>query len=416
MLLKYGKANLKLPSNIKKRLKPLKLKQSEPLENPTSRITEVLRKPDKGPGIREICSSGEKICILVNDPTRVARTELILPLLLKELNAAGVADSDIFVQFAEGLHRSTTNEEMDQIVGSHIRKKVRLYNHDAFDPSIQKELGRTSRGTLVQVNRRVVNADRRIIIGSINYHFFAGFGGGYKSLVPGVAGKDTVEANHSFMLNPDSRLGVLDGNPVHEDLKEAARMVGCDYAIYSVLNETKEILEVFGGEVDAVHRKGCLFVEQTYGVKITEPGDIVLVSCGGYPKDINVYQAQKTLENASQAVKKDGVIVFIAECPEGPGSDKYYEYARKYKTLPELKEALTANFEIGGHKAYAVARVTARCDVMMVTELSTEVSHELGFIKYESIEVALEKAMQKVKEDPLIYYMPEGSITTPIIG
>ncbi len=416
MQVKYGMAHLELPELITRSARILKPNKKASINNPEKAIELVIEKPDEGAEIKEIFRQGEQVCIIVNDATRVAGTEKILPVMLNYLNRIGIKDQDIFIQFAEGLHRPTTDDEMEHIVGKEIKDRISLFNHDAYSKSDLIRIGYTKRKTPVDINERVLKADRRIIIGSINYHFFAGFGGGYKSLVPGVAGIETIEANHSLMLENGSRIGVLEGNPVHEDLKEAARMVGCDYAVYTVLNEDKEMLAIFGGEIEAVHKAGCSFVEQTYGVVIDAPADIVVAGCGGYPKDLNLYQAQKTLENAAQAVKENGIIIFVAECPEGIGSEKFYHYAKKFKTVDQLKKALTNQFEIGGHKAYAVARVTEKAKVLIVTELTYDDAAELGFIKCVDLKEAAVQALEQVGKDPLVYFMPAGSITTPILN
>ncbi len=413
MDLKYGKTFIGVPDKVVCNSQILLLKSVDPLTDIEQRIKDALRAPTAGSPLEEVVSPGEKVGIIVNDPTRLARTEVILPHLLHELGQAGVVDENIFIIFAEGLHRQTTDEEKVQIVGKEIASRIALYNHDAHDSSILVNVGATKRGTPVNINRHIANCDRRIVVGSINYHFFAGFSGGYKSIVPGVAGADTIKFNHSLMLDDRARLGKLNGNPVHEDLKEAASFVGCDFMVNVVLNEHKEILAIFSGDIEQAHKKGCEFVEEVYGVEVGALGDIVIASCGGYPKDINVYQAQKTLENASRAVKDGGAIILIAQCLEGAGSEKYLDWARKYKTLSEIKHALSLNFVMGGHKAFAVSRVTSNNRVFIITDLEAELAAELGFYKCISIEEALSEASEYIDGEALVYIMPEGSITTP---
>ena len=414
MELKYGKSFIELPDNIASRSINLKLKLINPLSKIEQNIKNALIAPTSGNSLRETVKRGERVGIIVNDSTRIARTEIILPFILEELGQAGVPDDDIFIIFAEGLHRQTTDAEKVEIVGKEIASRLKLYNHDAHDSSVLVNVGTTKRGTKVHINRHIANCDKRIVVGSINYHFFAGFGGGHKSIVPGLAGAETIKSNHSLMLDSKARLGNLRDNPVHEDLKEAASIVGCDFMINVVLNENKEILAIFSGDIDEAHKEGCDYVADVYGVEINELGDIVIASCGGYPKDINVYQAQKTLENASQAAKSGGSIILVAKCSEGAGSEKYLDWARKYKTLSEIEKALKADFQMGGHKAFAVSRVTSSIKVFMLTDLDSNLTTELGFEKCYDIEDVFDDEVKKAIGKPLIYVMPEGSITTPI--
>ncbi|MGI6097154.1 MAG: nickel-dependent lactate racemase [Dethiobacteria bacterium] len=416
MRFKYGKKTLELPLEGLLQYKELKLKDTTPLKDPHAEILRALRRPTSGKPLKERVCKGESVCILVNDPTRVARTELFMPLLLAELNEAGIEDEQITAVFTIGSHRPVTAGEMRRIVGEEAAARILLLNHEPDNEHNLTYLGDTARGTPVKINSIVASADRRILTGSIIYHFFAGFGGGRKALVPGVAAMETIQANHRLMLEEGARLGVLEGNPVHEDLLEAANMVGADFLLNVVLNEEKELLAVFSGDMQEAHRRGCSFVEEVYGVPITKKADLVIASCGGYPKDINIYQSQKTLENAAQAVRDGGVIILLAECAEGAGSAVYEQWAKRYRRLPEMEAALRNNFQLGGHKAYAISRVLSRCQVFLVSDLEQKLAAELGFKAFGDPEGALRKAMLCIGGNLVTYIMPEGALTTPVFN
>lgn len=412
MLLNYGSAQLELtlPEDIPQKI--ISGCSCSPLEEPHDEILKVLRQPLGTLPLRQIVKTGETVSILVNDSTRLARSELFLPLLIEELEQAGIKKDDIFIVFTNGSHRHLSREEMIELVGNEVASKVNMFNHDCNEPAKLVFLGLTSRGTPVNANKMVVQADRRILTGSVVHHFFAGFGGGRKALIPGVAGWDTIQKNHSLLFDDQAKSGILEGNPVHEDLLEAALMVGADFLLNTVLNEQKEILGVFAGDMVKAHLQACAMVDEINGITLEKAADVVIASCGGYPKDINLYQAHKTLDNAIKAMKPGGQLILLAQCPEGIGSENYEKWASKYSALPELEKALRQQFELGGHKAYTVAKLLQRGEVYIVSDLPADKSRMLGFIPVSSLDEALQE-IYRDKEDLLTYIFPQGSLCVP---
>jgi len=393
--------------------------------DPVEAIRRALSRPVGTPPLREIVRPGERVCILVNDSTRKARTELLLPLLLEELNGAGVRDEDIFLVFATGSHRRVEREEMATLVGAEVAARVAMYSHDCHDANMLTFVGTTSRGTPVYINSRVVEADRRILTGSVVHHWFAGFGGGRKALVPGVAGYETIRRNHALMLDPACRTGVLDGNPAAEDMMEAARLVGADFLVNTVLNPEGDILGVFAGDMDLAHREACRLAHRAFAGYRAGPADLVIASCGGWPKDINVYQSHKALENAALVCRPGGVIVLVAECREGIGSDKYWEWVQRYPTLADLERAIREEFVLGGHKAWAVARITARHPVVLLSSLDRATTSRLGFVPASTPAEALETALRLLERGAVsgsqapfrgvrVVVMPQAGLTVPL--
>lgn len=416
MKLAYGKTEVTLELPRGTQWRELRIKEMPPLTDPVQAIRQALRKPIATPPLAQIVRPGETVCLLVNDPTRVARSELFLPLVLDELELAGVKPADIFIVFTTGTHRAVTREEMITLVGAETAGRVALFNHDCHNENELVRTGTTSRGTPVWINARVAAADRRILTGSVVYHFFAGFGGGRKALVPGVAGWETIRTNHSLMLEPNAVAGRLEGNPVHEDLLEGARMVGADFLLNLVLNEKKEVLGVFAGGMEEAHRPCCTLVKEVYGVELETPADVVIASCGGHPKDINVYQAQKTLENAVRALREGGQVILLACCPEGTGSAVYEEWALRHRGLEELRAALSENFVIGGHKAFAVARALSRtARVFLVSSLSADLACSLGFTPAASLKEAVAEIYRGRRGEELTCVLPQCSLTVPLL-
>jgi nickel-dependent lactate racemase len=394
------------------------------LPEPERAIRKALQQPIGSPPLRAIVRPGERVCILVNDRTRQARSELFLPLILEELNQAGVQDQDVFLVIATGSHRQATLADVRALVGPEVAKRVAVYSHDARDQIMLTYLGTTSRSTPVYINSLVVKVDRRTLTGNVVHHWFAGFGGGKKALVPGVAGDETIRRNHALMLDLASRMGVLDGNPAADDMLEAARLVGGDFLLNTVLDPEGQILGVFAGDMVLAHREACRLAHRVFAGYQTAPADLVIASCGGWPKDINVYQAQKALENAVLVSPPGGVIILVAECREGVGSEKYWEWVQKYPTLPQLEQAIRENFELGGHKAWAMARLMAQHTVVLLSSLPEDTVRRLGFVPASTPPEALALA-QRLLLDPArtgertgerrrAVIMPQAALTVPM--
>jgi len=412
---KYGKKEIRF--NLDPRLVwgELTIKDHPPLQDPGAEIQKAIRNPIRSKPLREIVKPGQTVCFLVNDPTRVANSHVFMGLLLDELNSAGVPDKDMFIMFAVGAHRLLPEQEMAQLVGPEVAKRVKMYDSDAKDPSQFKYAGRTSRGNDVYFHKRVMEVDHIICTGSIVYHFFAGFGGGRKAMFPGVTQYETICRNHALMLEPGAEMGKLQGNPVYEDQIEGTEMKRPSFLLNVVLNEKKEFLKIFAGDYILAHLEACRFVEIIYGTPIRGLADLVIASCGGYPKDINVYQLQKTMDNAWLAVREGGVVIILGECVEGVGDDLYLEWMKKYKTPEKIEAEIRSNFVVGGHKAYAVTRLMKKAQFILVSGLDAELSRTLLFTPARHVEEALPTAFTKLGPNPRIILMPQGSLTVPVI-
>ncbi|MGP8243038.1 MAG: nickel-dependent lactate racemase [Bryobacteraceae bacterium] len=345
---------------------------AKPVADETGAVFDALENPIGTRPLREIARPGERVGIVVNDITRLARADLLLPPIVDTLNAAGVPDGDIFIVFALGIHRRQTEEERRRIVGDRIFGRIRSFDHISTDDGSLVEIGTTSFGNRVEINREVWEADRIILTGEIIYHLIAGYSGGRKSLAPGVAGFRTTTFNHRMIFDPNCRAGKLDGNPAHEDLLEACRLAEPDFIVNLVLSPEGGLIRVVAGHYDLAHREGCREVDRMLAVEIDQPYDVVVASAGGFPLDIDLRQAHKGLENACQALRPGGSILFYAECPNGAGIRSFEDYVRRYRDEYEMRAALEREFAVGGHKAYWVARLGRLYDVHLVSALDPE--------------------------------------------
>ena len=365
----------------------------------------ALQHPIGTPRLKEIAAQDEKIVIITSDITRPMPTYMVLPLVLEELKEAGVKLSDITVVFGLGSHRKHTADEMKKLVGEDIYGKIKCIDSDVNNCI---NLGTSKRGTPIEIFAPVVRADRRICLGNVDYHYFAGYSGGAKAILPGTSSLNTIQANHSMMVEDAACAGSVEGNPVRDDINAVAGFVNIDFIVNVVLDEKKQIIKAVAGHNVKAHGAACDFLDSIYKVHVKKPADIVIVSSGGYPKDINLYQAQKALDNAQYAVKEGGTIIWLASCEEGLGDERFERWMNMYKKAEEMNTAIQKKFELGGHKAVSIAKVSKKCEILLVSAI------EKDSIKTEILTV--HKDAQKTLDIVLKKYSIENIIVIPYGG
>ena len=389
---------------------------AEAVPDESAAVHHAIEHPIGTPPLREIVHAGERVAIIVNDITRLTRTDLLLPPIVGALNAAGIPDRDIFIVFALGIHRRQSVEEQKLIVGTEIFARIRCVDHDSTDDANLVTIGATSFGNRVEINREVWEADRIVLTGEIIYHLIAGYSGGRKSLVPGVAGFRTTTFNHGMIFDPNCRSGQLEGNPAHEDLLEGCRMADPDFLVNVVLSPEGRLIQVVAGHYELAHREGCRTVDRILGAEIDAPYDLVIASAGGFPLDIDLRQAHKGLENACRALRPGGSILFYAECPKGAGIQSFEDYINRYRDDVEMKAALEREFVVGGHKAYWVARLGRCYDVHLVSALDAEFVRRCRFqpVSRDRHESVLRELAQKAGPRARIAIIPYSGFTLPV--
>jgi len=329
-----------------------------------------------------------------------------------ELHQIGIKKENIIFMVATGIHRSNSQEEMKEMFGENIFSAYKFINHDGDNPR-QKDLGKLRSGNNLWVDPIVSDIDFVITTGVIIPHYFAGFSGGRKSILPGICGRKTIEANHAQMVYPDSRAGNLKGNPVHQEMQEAAEKVGVDFNINVVTDENHKIVEIVAGELLTSWQQGVKTSKQIYICPIEKKADVVIASAGGYPKDINVYQAQKALNNAYQAIKPGGTIILSVECLEGYGEATFENWIEEANTPDDIIKRLKKKFVLGGHKAYSIAKLAKEVEVIFISSLPPEKVRKLFFIPMENISQALNYIKDKYGEDFQAYILPSGNTVLP---
>lgn len=375
-------------------------------------VERALKAPIGSPRLKDLVHPGETVAVVTSDVTRPMPTYKVMPALLDELYAGGVRPEDITLVFALGSHRKQTDEEKRRLAGERAWNEIRCVDSD---PDDCVSFGTTSRGTPVDITRVVAEADRRICLSNIEYHYFAGYSGGAKAIMPGVSTRAAIQANHSRMVLPEAKAGALETNPLRMDIEEAGAMVGIDFIVNVVLSEHKEILKAVAGDPVKAHREGCRFLDRLYRKELKEPADIVLVSQGGAPKDLNLYQTQKALDNAKHAVKDGGIIILIGSCKEGLGEKTFEEWMTTAPDAHSLIERIGREFKLGGHKAAAIAMVLERAEVDLVSELDDVFVRSIFLEPYRTAQDALDHAFQKLGADAKVLAMPYGGSTLPTV-
>lgn len=391
-------------------------KDVPPAESVEQLVSEALKNPIGMAPLAEIVSSlqNRTAVIISEDQTRPAPVgEVALP-LINELNALGIDDEDIEVVIGRGTHREITQSELRQKLGDEVLGRVKVSVHDADDEGNLVNVGTTTRGTPCWANRKVVEAGLKVGIGTINPHYFAGYGGGPKIILPGVSGRDTVRHNHVLMREPNTTQGVTDGNPLWEDMLEAARLVGLDMKIDCLLNAEKKIYKIFVGDVEEAQREAIKGLKEVYGAPVPRQADVTITSA--FPLETNMIQSGKAILLADEITKPGGTVILLSACPDGPGPLMYETLSQKpgpeevVDWIAEGKASTT-----GGPMASRLRRLLSTKSLMIVTEgLTKEQLADMEIGHATTTEDALTQVAQRYSSAEVIV-LPVGGSTFPFV-
>ncbi|MBN2335914.1 nickel-dependent lactate racemase [Candidatus Bathyarchaeota archaeon] len=416
--LPYGETSLPLKIPDRYSYSVLEPREMKGIPDPRDALRDSVTNPIGARSLPEIAEGSRNPCIIVSDSTRPTPSRLIAETALEALNTAGVPDEKVKVIIATGLHRPCTDEELVEMMGVDLLRRVKVVNHVARDGGSVVYLGDTSRGTPLWVNRQVMDSDLIIGDGYIEPHFFAGYTGGGKNILPGVSGLETIKSNHGAEMidHQGARAGVLDGNPIYRDIVEGARMAGYDFSVNVTLNSVKQVSGVFTGDFEEAHLEGCRYLERHVGVK-ARPADIVFTTNGGYPLDRDLYQAVKAMTVGETAVKEGGVIVVASECRDGVGHPDFKRLVEENGSPEEILEAIREPgfFVIDQWQAQTLARVLLKADVIFVTGgVDAETVRSMHLTPAATLEDGFGEALRVVGRDPEINIIPGGPSTIPL--
>lgn len=361
--------------------------------------------------LEEIVKPGESVLFVVPDATRRTACGQIINLLVRRLIANGTMPFDIRVIFATGIHRKVTDEEKLEIVTPFIAQRIKMLDHNPRDLMQIVNLGKTSGGIPIQLNRALTEHDHTIIIGGVNFHYFAGFTGGRKLICPGLASTRTVSETHKLAFDCETktrREGVgtarLDGNAVHEVFMEIAEKFPPSFAVNTIVNEKGLAVEIFTGNWKTSHEKACELYAEKHSIKIKEKREIVIASCGGFPHDINLIQAHKALDSAANACSDGGTIIFLAECENGLGRSDFLNWFEA-KNSEDLAEKLCESYQVNGQTAWSLLQKAEKFEIKIITDLSDEETRQMRLQKARDPESIFREIDSKKKG----YILPFGA-------
>ena len=375
-------------------------------------VVRALNEPIGTKKLSELAVGKKKVAIVSSDITLPMPTWTVLPPVLSELDKAGVRREDVTVVLALGSHRAHTEEERKKLLGE-CYGAVRCI--DSSDEGYV-HMGTTASGTPVDIAKAVAEADFRICMGNIEYHYFAGYSGGAKAIMPGVSTRDAIQANHRHMVEDGAVAGRLEGNPLREDIESSLEFCPVDFIVNVVLDEHKQVVRAVAGDVTLAHREGCRFLDKFYRKEIPALADIVVVSQGGAPKDLNLYQTQKALDNAKHAVRPGGVVVLVGSCREGMGERTFEEWMTGARSPEELVERIRRDFKLGGHKAAAIALVLRNADIYLVSEMEDSFVESIFMKPFHSVQEAVDAAFAVQGPEARVLVMPYGGSTLPVLA
>jgi len=414
---KYGQSYQKI--FIKNEVEILTRNEKNGIE--LKNILKSLDNPVYSPPLKDIITGKGDVIIIVSDITRKTGVHIYLPSLIERLEKCGTKEDDISIIFAGGTHRVLNKTEKKQIVGEKIFNRIRLLNHDAFASDSLVSYGYTKKGTPIMINKHVAKVKHIILTGSVVFHYLAGFGGGRKSIAPGISGFDTVVSTHLMALSKEIgkgranniRSGVLKNNPIHNEMIEIMNKVKPCFLINTVLNSKHEIIKLVAGNPHKAHLNLCHFFKENYSLLVNKLYDVVIAGCGGYPKDINFIQAHKTIDNAFYAVKEGGTLIILGECTQGVSSDEFLSWL-KFGDLAEMEAELHKNFAIYGQTAWATLCKSCKINIIFVSTLPEKIVKSMKMIPASTLEHALDIALKKYNKNCSIAMIPEGSLFLPV--
>jgi lactate racemase len=379
-------------------------------------IGTALNNPINSPALEELIEPGDTVLIVASDATRATGSAQVINLLVRRLIQNGVAPADIAIIFAVGIHRPVRDEEKTELLTPFIAQRIRTIDHDAYSAPNLIQIGTTAAGLPIEVNRALKDFAKVILTGGVGFHYFAGFTGGRKSICPGLASARTIEATHILALDSDRGgrrtgvgTGLLKGNAVSEECERVTALINPAFAINSIVDDAGRVEQVFAGHWRTAHECACEAYARAHSLTIPARREIVIVSCGGLPYDLNMIQAHKALDMAAHACVDGGTIILLAECRDGLGRPDFLKWFDS-ESSALLESRLSESYEVNGQTAWALLTKTERFHVHIVTNLDEDDVRRMRMIPARSIESVL----SGIPHRPTGYLMPRGAALLPV--
>lgn len=421
--LDYGTDKIEVEVNEKNLLHIIENEPIKALSSPKKSLIESFRNPIGSLSLKEKIKDKKKICIVISDITRAVPTKLILKALLPEIQNYGIRKDFITILIATGLHRPTEGGELIKLVGEEIAQDYNIINHDARDRESCRYIGKTKKGTPIILDKVYLDSDFKILTGLIEPHFMAGFSGGRKAICPGISYMDMFKHFHgpAILESPNASNAVLKGNPFHEESTEIAKKAVVDFIVNVTIDKNKEITNVFSGDLEEAFLAGAEFCRQSSIHKINKEADIVVTSGGGYPLDVNLYQAVKGMVGALPAVKQDGMIIIAAKCTEEIGSEEFVELLTREDNLDKFMDKIQGKdyFKIDQWELEELIKARKKAEIYIYSDSLNKSSYMIPpntLTKVDLLEEAIEKGLQRFGKNATISVIPEGPYVIPALS
>ena len=416
---RYGNTSVSIPVDESQVIGVIEGNDTTPLSDISGALMDAIDNPIDSAPLSEVAAKASSIAIIVSDMTRYwMRQDLIVPLIVDYLvEKCGKSYEDLTIVIATGTHVGGSEEDLRTLVTSPVFDKVRTINHDCHDKNLVY-LGTTSYGTPVSINKEAAEADLVICLGAATYHVMAGFGGGRKSILPGISSLETIKHNHAYSLAPDAFItnpeignGKLEGNPLNEDMLEAAAMMKNLFMITLVTDTEFQLESIYAGHWRTSWERACEEVKRIYTVPIEKKADVVITSCGGFPKDESLYQGTKAVDNVISALKDGGTLILMLEGRNGGGSPDYFDWIKPL-VGGTFEEELRNNFTVGGYIFFLNCEQAARFNILMYSSIPAETVAPMGIKAYDDLDKLMEDAHIEGKS---VYIIPSGSTVLPVV-
>jgi nickel-dependent lactate racemase len=404
--LPYGKEKIQLDVPDENLLDVVLPKEYIAPDRPEVLIRRAILNPIGSERLSNIAAPGDRVAIVVDDHTRPCPTKDMLPPLLTELKRADVEDSDVLIIVATGSHKIPSFDIIKEIVGDKVSRNYTIIANDREHVHV----GKTKMGHDVEILRDYVESDVKVILGDIEYHYFAGYVGTRRSILPGISSKKTIQQTHKLMFHENARAGVLKENPIHQEMNDALHLAGCDFALNVVLNSSRRVVGAWAGDCAAVLDAGIKLVDEMYRIKVKEKASIVITAANGYPHDIDLFQAYKALHSVLPVVEDNGIIILVAECSDGHGNEVYEAWMKNHRTSKEIKEKLMKSFVTGAHKAYYHLKAIEEHPVILVSRMDKdELKNVFRLIPTDDVNSALKRAFEIAGKKAMVRIVPQGT-------
>jgi len=412
--LPYGRTEVCLRIATESFLGTIEPNETRGADNPREEIQRSLKEPVRTRPLLETVKPGDRISIALKGAEDPSSDLALLESAVKELNEAGARNEDITVLRGIDPLRMDASKTTTQSLSVDSLKGVTILDHTG-EPEDSVYVGQTSFGTKVYINRKFVESKIKILAGVVEPHLYEGYSGGRDCVLPGISGLETLQHNLSLALDPEAVPGLLERNPVHEDMTEAARLSGTDFTLNIVRNHRKEIVKAFSGDLEGAFLEAAKFADGIYKVPVDRRVDMVFVSPGGFPYDVNLYEACKGIGNALEVVRKNGVIILVAECSEGYGETDFHDSMANLKDLKRIENSLRKRFTAGGYIAYSLSRALERVEVILVSTLPDYYAFEVFRLRTaKTVNEALRQGSATRKNAKVLVVL-NSNITIPVL-